>query len=1145
MLSKGPYNSQEIEPNILKYWLENQFFKPEYHPERGLISTEEMKNDERESFCIVNPPPNAYMRPHIGNVSGYAYQDVFLRFNRMKGKKVLGQPGKDHAGIQGEVVVEKIFLENKGKGKKEMGRDKFYYASYAHFQKLMPKVMQDEQRIGLSSDYDRNLFTLDPKIVKTVLGTFIKMFKEDMVYKGVRIVNWDPVAQTTLADIDTERVERDTELVYIKYPFIDAGSLDKEYKDYITVATTRAETMLGDTAVVVNPKDNRYKDIVGRKLRLPLTGREIPVITSPHVDMEFGTGAVKLTPAHSMDDYKMMTEWNEDNPEATVGYINVINKEAKMTGPIPEKYKGMATETCRKEVIQDLEAEGLILKREPHSHSLMIGERSKAVIEQIMSSQWFIDVEKLKQPAIEAVEHDKVKIHPSYMKKKYLHWMENLHDWPVSRSLWWGYRIPVWYKGEIKETINEQTGQIQETINNQIVTGIYDAVEKGLAKVQQTNPDLEKNFAPIFIPGRLAPEIKTLFADYKKIYPFAQIADTGEVDQTYNDYKLAFDQLYFDNNSVIMAHSLGAPAILEYLLANQIKVRSIILLAPSNLASKDVNLYKSRGFWRDYEKLPEIKNLTDNLTVIYSDNDPHYKQEELEDFADHIQAEKILEPGKQHFLTLKHRDDSKALETLLEKEAQEAGAVILHVVRHGETEDNKYKKFCGWRETPLNETGKKQAEDFGNMLKEEKYDMIISSPLPRAKETAEIIAAKTGTEVQFDDRLKERNFGVIEGKSWEEIQKDLPDVAVNNFENYQPDLPEGETIEEVVERVDDFVENLNQFKGKKVLLITHTGVLRILRRQLLSESVESTRNNDTENLGRIAMSTGYSSNWIQDPDVFDTWFSSGQWAYATLTANDLMDTFYPTDIMETAYDILELWVSRMIILGIYTQGEIPFKHVYLHGLVKAPDGQKMSKSKGNVIQPEEIINQYGADALRLMYIVGNKAGAGYPVSYEKLEGYKRFLNKIWNASKFVLNNIQDLDASDYRSLVEKNTNEQDKAILDNLKNLTADVTRHIEKFRIGLAAELLYQNFWHTFCDEHLENVKPRLYTRDKDGNPINTLEEDIKSRKEAQATLLYALTEYLKLMHPFIPFITEAIWQELPKQDGQSKTIMHAKWDN
>jgi len=774
MLPKGPYNAQTEEPEILKYWLSNKFFKPEYDAVKGLLSEDEMRHDKRIPFCIVNPPPNAYMRPHVGNVSGYAYQDMFLRYNRMLGKKVLGQPGKDHAGIQGEVVVEKLFIKERGKSKRDMGRETFYNESYEHFQKLMPIVMEDEQRIGLSSDYERNIFTLDPRIVNTVLGTFVKLFGDGMVYKGVRIVNWDPAAQTTLADIDTEYTEMDSELVYIRYPLVDPKDDDPKF---IEVATTRPETMLGDTAVIVHPKDKRYAKLVGRKVKLPLCDREIPIITSDRVDKEFGTGAVKLTPAHSYDDYTMMNEWNAAHPDQKIGYINIINKFAKMVGPVPERFKGLKAKACSELVVAELEKLGLVGKRENYKHNVMIGERSKAVIEQIMSSQWFVDVEKLKMPAIEAIESGKIKIHPTYMTKKFLNWMKNLRDWPVSRSLWWGYRIPVWYSGEVKEEISE-TGQILDTINGQSVSDINDAVKKGLAKVQLDSP--------------------------------------GE-------------------------------------------------------------------------------------------------------------------------------------------------------------------------------------------------------------------------------------------------------------------------------------------------------------------------------------------GWLQDENVFDTWFSSGQWAYASLMGNKIDDVFYPSDIMETAYDILELWVSRMIMLSLYIKKEIPFKHVYLHGLVRAPDGQKMSKSKNNVIEPASIIQKYGADSLRLLYVVGNKAGAGYPVSYEKLEGYKRFLNKIWNASKFVLSNVTESEAASIKITDVKSADltftKEDDEMQTHIKKLIKDTTVRIDKFNIGIAAQELYMSFWHTFADIYIEAIKNRLYTEDRDGNKINTSKEANKSRLSAQWTLYFTFKTYLKLLHPFIPFITERIWQELPKAQGESITIMYSKW--
>ena len=1335
MLYKGPYNSKKTEPDILKYWLEGKFFKPEYHAEKGLQSDEEFATDKREAFSIINPPPNAYMRPHIGNVSGYAYQDIFLRYNRMKGKKVLGQPGKDHAGIQGEVVLEKIFWENKKKTKQDMGREKFYKAAYSHFTKIMPKVMEDEQRIGLSSDYDRNLFTLDPKIVKIVLGTFKKMFDDKMVYKGVRIVNWDPVAQTTLADIDTERVERETDLVYINYPFkekadtskvkviifdlnkvlfttslekyekigrefkvsdpkkwreymterhalgrdlrlgkisneefwtgigkefkidIDktkankiwyqgyeyneelaelisslrekgykiglfsnndphrAEHFDKKYgflklfdyqywsyeegslkpdlqayenlakkfdleheeilfiddkmenlipaeklgwktfhyqnntkaleqyiqsgQKFLTVATTRAETMLGDTAVVVHPEDERYKELVGKKLILPLTEREIPVITSPRVEKEFGTGAVKLTPAHSYDDYVMMNEWNQDQENTQIGYVNVIDKKAKMTGPIPKKYKDMTTEECRNATMEDLKEKGLIEKIEKgHRQSVMIGERSKAIIEQIMSSQWFIDVEKLKGPAIDAAKNGDVKVHPEYMKKKYLQWMENLHDWPVSRSLWWGYRIPVWYKGEIHEEIDEQTGQIVETIDGEKIEGIYDAVEKGLAKVEIGN---EKQI--YLVPGKYGFGFRKIFPEIQRQYKNSIGLDVQNVDNPrYEDYEREFKKHKYTEQDTVIAHSLGTRATLKYILDNKIKLNTLILLAPASmLREKDRNApyYDLIQNKKDYDKLGDF---VENIHIIYSDNDEVIPVEDFREFVKLFSSAKTHEEkGRKHYAGKTEEGpydiESPALLEILRENTEEAK---ITVIRHGQTDHNTQSIYSGRSEISLNENGVRQLQELAEQLKDQEFDLILSSPIKRTLESTEILSKALDLPIETHDLLKEKDMGEMTGLTWEEFEEKYPEIAAKNSRKHQPNLEKGESTTDVEKRVGKFLEEFRtKYSDKKVLIMTHVGIIRILRRKLLGQTPEESRKDDPENAYVYKFPLKAQQNgWIQDKDVFDTWFSSGQWVYATLIANDLMDEFYPTDIMETMHDILELWVSRMMMLSLYTQGEIPFKNVYLHGMVKAPDGQKMSKSKGNVISPEEIIDKYGADSLRLMYLVGNKAGASYPVSYEKLEGYKRFLNKIWNASKFVLNNTDGLEKIDGKPT---STNKQDQKLLEELAKLSKDVTRHIDEYRIGMAADQLYQHFWHYFCDICLEEVKPRLYTKDKDGNPINQSEEEQKSRTEAQATLLFALKEYLKMLHPFIPFITEFIWQET---DPKAKTIMYEKWN-
>lgn len=777
MLADGPYNPQATEARILKWWEEKQFFKPEYNPETGkLMSVEEMKNDGRKPFCIVCPPPNSYARAHVGNLSGYSYQDVFARFARMNGKKVLMIPGKDHAAQEAEVIYLRDVLGPQKKRKEDFTREEFYDQCYEYFTSLAKTIQKDEKMIGLSADFDRDIFTLDPRIAKTIYSTFTQMFNDGMVYKDVRIVNWSPGMGSVVPDIETDRLEREADLVYIKYPLAD------DETQFVAVATTRAETMLGDTAVVVDPKDRRYAKLVGKYLKLPLTDRQIPIIANGRVDKEFGTGAVKLTPAHSPDDYTMMLEWNYRKDFAhmpksvvaareavgEVSYINVVSKESKMVGP-SGKYLNMPILEARAAIVADLEKLGLIAKTERITQNVLICDRSKTIIEPIMSSQWFVDVDRLKQPAIEAINKGDVVIHPESMQSKMLHWLENLRDWPISRSIWWGYRFPVWYRGEFSEQINAE-GKVVITIAGTEIKDMSDAVDKGLIKVQLDSP--------------------------------------GE-------------------------------------------------------------------------------------------------------------------------------------------------------------------------------------------------------------------------------------------------------------------------------------------------------------------------------------------GWQQDPDVFDTWFSSGQWPFATLQAFDLMDTFYPTDVMEMAYGILELWASRMIMLGLYTQGKVPFKDVYIQGHIKAADGRKMSKSLKNNVNIDELNEKYGIDAVRLFYIVGNKAGADYRIDYEKLEGFRRFLNKIWNASKFVLMNTEGTKMLSREEL--NPTGEANKELLAHIDEMHAKVTKLITEFNIGIAAQELFEGFWHYFCDVALEKAKPNMYTkRDKVTKEIIS-EPDPAAKLETQQVLIYVLKKYIQMLYPFIPFVSEEIWQALP--DREHESALYSKW--
>ncbi len=745
------YNS-DAESEIYTLWKKSDLANPD-NMEKFL---KENGYTPKSSFTITLPPPNANGNLHLGHVCGYSFHDVIGRYMRMTSHPTLLLPGKDHAGIQTESVFTKI-LEKEGKNKIKMGREKFYEESYKFCLDNMEKARKQEQRIGLSADYSRELFTLDPKLTKVVYETFYRMFEEGMVYRDKRIINQCPNCMTALADIDTEHEERRGIFAYIVYPFVEEEDkkLAKERfgVEGITVATTRPETMLGDTAVAVNPNDDRYKDLIGKKVVLPIADREIPIISVEDVDIELGTGALKVTPAHSPIDFEIGKAHMLDT-------VNVINEEGKMEGDIPDRFKGMVTIDCSKALCKELDDLGLLVKIENIKHEVAICERCKTPIEPIISNQWYLNVEPLAKKALTEIKNGNVKVVPSGQQKALEHFFENIQPWCISRQLWWGQRIPVWYSGG------------------------------------------------------------------KKLY--------------------------------------------DWLLENQGK----------NTES--------------YEK----------------------------------------ETGK---------------------EANGSGKIFL-----GENEPN--------------------------------------------SENGEI--------------------------------------------------------------------------------------------------------------------------WEQEVDVFDTWFSSGQWPFSTLGGEEGEDfkKYYPTQTMIHARDILFWWSARMIMMGLYRTGRVPFSTVFLTGMILAPDGSKMSKSKGNGIEPNEVFEKYGADALRLWYYSDALPGSNAPLREEKIKGNRNFINKIWNASRFILMNIDNSELEKVSSYPIEDT----ERIAETKKHIEK-MMGYLEKYQFNLGAECIREFFWHQVCDIWIEDIKTEI----KDEEIGSTV------RIQKLGELLYILKENLKIMHPFIPFVTESVWQELVKLKLASGLLM------
>ncbi len=716
------FKPNQIEEKIYQLWLDKKVFQPD---------------PTGQSFSIVMPPPNANGFLHIGHALFITLEDIMARLARMSGYKTLLLPGTDHAGIQTQVVFEKE-LAKKGKSRFDLGRTTFYQACLKFSQEKKKNIISQFKKMGASADWTREKFTLDPEISKVVWDTFVKLYQDGLIYRKERLINWCPRCQTVLSDLEVEHQEEKGYLYYIKYPL-------KNSSQSITIATTRPETILADIAVAVHPKDKRYQNLIGKTILLPLTGRTVPVISDSRVDMEFGTGAVKITPAHDPTDFDIGQDHHLD-------WIQVIGFNDKMTKRAGQ-YAGLDKLIARQKIVDRLKKDGYLVKTKPIKHSVGHCERCKTIVEPMISSQWWLKTKTLAEKAIKVVQNDEIKFKPARFKKQYLNWMKNLKDWCLSRQLWWGQRLPVYYCGK-----------------------------KALSPLQ-----LEMN--------------------------------------------------------------------------------------------------------------PELKKESDG---------------------------------------------------------------------------------CG--------------------------QIIVSRQKP-----------------------------------------DKCPVCGNR-------------------------------------------------------------------------------HLIQDPDTLDTWFSSGQWPATSLGFNyhrpsqDFL-TFYPTTIMETGYDILYLWVSRMIMLGLYMTGQVPFKTVYLHGLIRDDKGQKMSKSKGNVINPIETIEKYGTDALRFSLIVGTGQGESTSIGQAKFKAGQYLTNKIWNASRFI-----SLISQKAKSEIKPFTNCQDQPyqkIWSQYQQFLTEFGQEIDNYHYGQASDKLRHQFWHKFCDQDIENLKDLAYQQ----KPL------------AISLLTTLLANYLTLFHPFMPFITEAIWQAF-NQDQKTRAV-------
>ncbi len=764
---KKVFNPHEVEEKWYSFWQESNFFTAH-------------TDSEQPSFCIVIPPPNVTGSLHMGHALNATLQDIITRWKKMSGFNVLWLPGTDHAGIATQNVVEKE-LSKEGLDRYKIGRDEFIKRVWKWKDLYGGKIIHQLKKLGCACDWSRERFTLDEGLSKAVREVFVRLFEEGLLYRDNRLINWCPRCHTALSELEVEYEEIEGSLYLIKYPL-------KDKDKYIIVATTRPETMLGDTAVAVHPDDNRYSHLIGQLVQLPLTNRKIKIIAEPSVDPAFGTGALKVTPAHDFNDEAIAKRHGLPS-------ISVIAEDGRMNDNAGEDYKGLNRYECRKKVVADLTKLGLLLDVKKHSHSVGHCYRCKTVIEPILSIQWYVSINSLASEAVKAVKEGDIRLIPEIWNNNYFAWMKDIRDWCISRQIWWGHQIPVWYCPECRMPDGKSQGDMIEHI--------------------------------FYVPLTLK-----------------------------------------DNESI----SSGT-----------------------------------------YSQLISI--------------------------------------GMEH------------------------------------------------------------------------NDIIKKSKIIR-------------------------------------IPKDVIPLSQKH------DLQE-------------------------------------------------------------CPSCG-SRNIIRDPDVLDTWFSSALWPFSTLGWPDKTDDlrkFYPTNVLVTGFDILFFWVARMIMMGLKFMKDVPFKDVYIHALVRDLKGHKMSKSKGNVIDPLVMIDQYGADAFRFCLAAFAAQGRDVRFSEKRVEGYRHFINKLWNASRFI---VEYSEFKTDRMISEYSDNELDlfsKWILSRLAATIKEVNRDIEAYRFNDAASSIYQFVWHEFCDWYIETTKHVLYKGSK------------KDKEAVVDCLYYTVKNILLLLHPFMPFVTEDIWHEV--SDSNSSIML------
>ena len=988
------YNPKEIEEKWSKYWIE----KALYHVE---------KPDAKKKFSVVIPPPNVTGSLHMGHALNATLQDIIVRWQRMKGKKCVWVPGFDHAGIATQYVVEKQ-LAKEGKSRLELGREEFLKKVWEWVPKSRNAIRTQLTKLGVSVDWKRERFTLDEGFSRAVRKAFRTLYEEGLIYRAEYIVNWCPKDLTALSDLEVEYEEEKGNLWYIKYPVVDEEG--KETGEFITVATTRPETMLGDTAVAVNPEDKRYKHLIGKKAKLPLVNWErkdlkgntvsniIPIIADERVKMDFGTGAVKITPAHDPLDFEIGKTHN-------LPFVKVIDERAKMTENAGE-FKNLDRYEARKKIVERLKEEGYLEKVEEIVHAVGHCYRCKTVIEPLVSVQWFVKVSdpKIRDTAIKVVEE-----------------------------------------------------------------GVKEREEKELY-VQLVKAEELSVVIPVKEGGR-----HTVVVVLDKNAKFLAGKREGELAYIY----------YTDDESLNRAKEL----------------------------TKELKNYE---FFVAYEGVPKVvifgnEQLIEPGTYLFV-----YDGEKLDMYS--------LENGKIKFIRNIGKGDAD-----LEVSQRSMSVKVERIKRLEERE--KRIRF-------IPEHWKKFYLEWMYNLK----DWCISRqiwwghriPVWYCKDCGNV---NVFTDDDFDRAYDKIIFNLIaDGKIEQEFTPEEVENVLKSPHFVHPEMT-----------VLDFYKNFVFHRYYNTDITADS--LRLFFTQDANPMAMLTPGISTRNLYRydaqkkkwkmvLRCKKCRSENLEQEKDVLDTWFSSALWPFGVFgwpEKTEDLENLYPTDLLVTGFDIIFFWVARMIMMGTHLAGDIPFYDVYVHALVRDKYGRKMSKTIGNVIDPLDIIERYGADALRFTLAILTVQGRDIKLAEEKFEGYKHFANKIWNASRYVLMNTpQDIIARiPYMAPLKP----EDKWIITKLNETAQEVNEALAEYNYSRAAHAIYEFLWSDYCDWYIEFTKERVYKKAPEDN------EEEKARIENERTtaiytLLYVLEKALRILHPFMPYITEEIWHKLPNAEGESISL-------